>query len=291
MLNYNEFKNNVKNTILDYFPDDYGECRVQITRLNKTNRTLDCLNIVPIKNEEAYAMPNLYLEELYEDYKKDGDLEKTICQGAEMISRWMNKLNNVERANLFPFKENMISVLVNAELNRELLEGMPHRTFLDLAEICKCIIIDEEKSISCVNVTYGLMEGMNLDEETLFEISSENTRKNFPVVIEKINDLIGIPSSSQQIQIYVLSNRIHIAGANAMLDQGVFRDISEMLEADLIILPSSIHEVLVMPDVGQNRNEIREIISRINRETVDLSDRLSDNVYLYEKSSGNIVIV
>ena len=80
-------------------------------------------------------MPNLYLEDLYEDYKKDGDLEKTICQGAEMISRWMNKLNNVERANLFPFKENMISVLVNAELNRELLEGMPHRTFLDLAEI------------------------------------------------------------------------------------------------------------------------------------------------------------
>ena len=63
------------------------------------------------------------------------------------------------------------------------------------------------------------------------------------------------------------------------------------MEKDLIILPSSIHEVLLLPDDGDiSYAEMSRLVTHINRSEVPKEDRLSNQVYLYSRNTGDITM-
>lgn len=74
-----------------------------------------------------------------------------------------------------------------------------------------------------------------------------------------------------------------------MLFEDYFERLSKRFDADLVILPSSVHEVLALPlrdtdDIGELTSMVREI----NANEVSAQDKLSDNVYLYERATKRI---
>ena len=91
--------------------------------------------------------------------------------------------------------------------------------------------------------------------------------------------------------LYILSNQNGLSGAACMLYTDILKDFADRMKANLVVLPSSIHEVLLLPDRGdQNYEELCLTVASINRTEVDPEERLSNNVYLFSRSTGRLRI-
>ena len=103
-----------------------------------------------------------------------------------------------------------------------------------------------------------------------------------------IDELLSTPSD---IPLYVLSNHMGRNGAIAMVYEGMLKDFATVLDHDLIILPSSIHEVLLVPyEEELCMEELKEMVRHINRTEVAEEEVLSDNVYIYRRKTDKISI-
>ena len=79
-----------------------------------------------------------------------------------------------------------------------------------------------------------------------------------------------------------------------MMYTGFLKVISDIMKDDLIILPSSVHEIIFIKseDAGYNFvGDLREMVENVNKEVVDREEFLSNNVYIYNRQTGKIKIV
>ncbi len=129
-----------------------------------------------------------------------------------------------------------------------------------------------------------------------------NTPKLLPPELKSMNVLIQeaflereISESEAyqegEIPMYVLTNIMHFNGAAAMLYSDIISDFAEELETDFYILPSSIHEVILIPKVPDLEKQVLEqMVREVNQEEVDQQERLSDQVYCYWRGSGEFTV-
>lgn len=162
-----------------------------------------------------------------------------------------------------------------------------------------------------VTINNNLMETWEKSVEELYE----QTKKNTPILFEKsfksINEvLLGLVkerlgdnqneldkmekllAEQEIISLYVLTNKIGINGAAVILYDNVLKMIAEELESDLIILPSSIHEVLVLAfREDSSMSELKDMVCSINKDEVPTVDILSDNVYRYSREDDKVYMI
>ncbi len=106
---------------------------------------------------------------------------------------------------------------------------------------------------------------------------------------ELIDELFSVVDS---IPMYVLTNSTGINGAACMMYENVLKEFAEMMQSDLIILPSSLHEVLLMLDDGVSEYEnLTEMVSHINTTEVPGEDVLSNSIYRYSRQDENVVAI
>lgn len=196
-------------------------------------------------------------------------------------------------------KSNIICTLVNTEQNKELLEHVPHKPFQDLSIIFRWVVSVGEKQMSSAVVNESLMEqiGMNMDE--LMEVAMENTKRIMPISICSMEEtLMGLASNELEMEfirsmveaerapketMWIISNSMGMNGASAILYEDKLHELAEKLETDLYLLPSSLHEcIAVSVDMG-TPEELAEMVQSVNMNEVELKDRLSNNVYHYDK--------
>lgn len=135
MLNYEEFKEKVKDEITDHMSSKYKDCIVDIRETKKTNRAVEGLMLREIPGL-SNASPTIYVNDLFEEYKKNGDFETVIDRAGETMETAINSFDKdiaKDAINTSKMMENVFFTLINAEQNRELLETVPHREFEDLA--------------------------------------------------------------------------------------------------------------------------------------------------------------
>ena len=85
---------------------------------------------------------------------------------------------------------------------------------------------------------------------------------------------------------WIISNNKGVSGAVNMIFEKNLHELSKGLNEDLYILPSSIHEVLIIPDDGrQDYHELEAMVQSINQAEVAPADRLSDHVYHYDSQN------
>ena len=144
----------------------------------------------------------------------------------------------------------------------------------------------------------------NLDRaaETLFEYARKNTERLHPakfvsffnamcqIPLDEIDDDIELDGG--ELPMYILSNRDHINGASVLfyrngtlLDDHIkkLKSMSKNVEG-VYILPSSTHEVLIIPDdhsLGIDENALVSMVREVNRTSVEESEFLSDNIFYY----------
>ena len=91
--------------------------------------------------------------------------------------------------------------------------------------------------------------------------------------------------------IYVLTNSTGRYGAAAMLYTGKIRELADSTGSDLVILPSSLHEFLLVPDLEEKRQTYRETVGGVNRTVLEPEEVLSDNIYLYSREKDAVELL
>lgn len=185
-------------------------------------------------------------------------------------------------------KDNIIFQLVNTEQNREMLKRMPHRDFQDLSIIYKWALGIYPEGMDTARVDNALSARLNLNEEQLFVLAAENTRKILPPRVTPIDELLRemgvkiIEEMPLNQTMWVISNDQRMYGATSMLYEDKLHTLAQKTGTDLYILPSSVHEVIAVSAM-RNPEELAKIVSEINTTQVPLEERLSNQVYYYDK--------
>ncbi|MCI9665308.1 MAG: hypothetical protein HFI46_15865 [Lachnospiraceae bacterium] len=191
--------------------------------------------------------------------------------------------------------------LVNREMNRELLKKVPYREFLDLAVIYYVTVDGISEGVNgAFTVSDRNMEIWGKDENTLYRSAVSNMRLDGKPVFEDMEEIIrsimpeeipdlavGIP----KFRSYVLTNPKKVFGAVELLDGNTLKEIGDELGGDFIVLPSSLHESIILPADGSvSYQELADMVTDINVNVVSVEERLSDHVYLYEREEGVLKI-
>ena len=304
-LNYEEFKERIKDDIKEYMDEKYKDCEVVIRKVNKTNREVDGLNMLDIPGLKN-ATPTLYVNDLYEKYEKTGDYEEVARMAAETMEYGIKSFNSQikeECLDTSKLKDKVFFSLINAEQNRELLNTVPHREFEDLAIVYRWNIGAGSDGVYTNLVDNDLAKKEGLIENDLYNAANKNTKELFPVLVKNMNEFISeimfgdselsgemeeefkevMMETQDERSMYVITNESKLFGATSMLYEETLYELAEKIGSDRYILPSSIHEVIAVSADFGSPDELAEMVYEINMDQVDINDRLSNQVYCYDK--------
>ena len=305
-MNYEEFKQEVADRIKEFLPEKYADADVSIQTVVKNNdQKLDGLMV---KLEDSNIAPNIYLNQFYEQHEDGRPMDDILAAIADVRTQHeMSQDFDVSRITDFDsVKDRITCRLINAEQNAEYLADKPHTMVDDLAVTYHIAIGKEESGTMSAPITNRLMEGYGASVEQLHQIALDNmdtlTPATFKSMTETMVDMMlpdmmrngmteeeareaiagMIPPTSDEMM-YVLSNEDKLNGAAVLLNDKVMDDITEKLGQDYFILPSSVHEVLIVPKNDQmDLKTLESMVQDVNATQVAPEERLSDHVYAYD---------
>ena len=281
---------------------DLAEIRVlTVTKNNSVTRT--ALSVIP---KGTCVTPAIYLEDYYRRFR-EGTCRRTLLLEilrqirehggrpfmAEDILSW-------ERAS-----EHLFPMLVNRERNRGRALGSPHRDLLDLTVLYYLRLELEGGKIGTAVVPDRLMARWGRREEELYETAVANLSSE-PVecvsIREKLLDFREVWDedlepvdkwSEESLKLHVLTNAGRRLGAAAVLCPGLLqRCCREKGWEKAYVLPSSIHELLLLPfSVQTPVSKLQEIVRAVNRSSVAEEEQLSDAVYLYSTEEDRLSLI
>lgn len=206
------------------------------------------------------------------------------------------------------FKEKVILCLINTEQNRELLEDVPNRAFHDLSVVYRWVVEETPDAVGSIIVSNKVADMAGITEEELFRCAVENTRRINPVSVEPMKDIVGgipeglsvPPEMREELErmeriadnMWIVSNEKRIHGAVSMLYEEKLHQLAEKLGDDLFILPSSIHEVIAIPEemAEKDMTHMVETVQSVNMGNVKLEERLSNSVYHYDRNARKVTL-
>lgn len=291
MMRYDEFKETVVDKIRDYLPTKYKDYSIEVHKINKINEELDALCVINTDLKIGVS-PIVYINQMYEEYKKNKSLPNVLKKAAETISNTHIDINpTLDCENL---RENTIFVLVNAENNKTMLSAVPHERFLDLAIVFRWIIQRDSEKFMGTIITNKIAGKYKLTADELFDIAKANTRSIYKPRFENVVDLVnrlspdGPIPNDKSVPMYILSNEIAMEGASYILYDDIMKDIRTQLGEYFYVIPSSINKVIIVPCSTIDAEYTKTMLRNVNRSVVAKQEVLSNNVYRFD---GELSIV
>ena len=292
-----QFVTQLTQHLYPYFPEEEYTIRTDVfTKNNNTKHH----GIVIQRKEEAIA-PTVYVDNFYEDH-----LHKkiTIKEIAERIRQVMDGFEaQARRYQNFSVqwpdcRDKIIYRLISKERNEERLTKIPHIPFLNLAIVFYIVYNISEQGLESICITEELRENWGVSTKELFQLAEENTPHMFAPKIETMEsalcNFLGcehvLPEDEDIPMMYIITNEMGINGATVMVYDHLLENFAEEMQSDLYILPSSIHEILVVPDSGgKPLSELSEMVRDINRAHVLEEEILSDCAYYYDRAEKRFI--
>ncbi len=274
-----------------------GESVVAVHSVRKNNGIV--MKALSVKEAGRSVCPLIYLAPFYRMYLS-GRALSDILQELVMMSR-MRLVDPDEVTLFFQFREaskHLAFRIINIHKNREILAQIPHRKLLDFAVIyyLSVDITDGRKGSAVIYNDHLEMWGVS--EEVLFDTAMQNTPVLLPLHAESLDSMLeGLILRKQEENclsdsgVFVLTNRFGFYGAAAILYKGALKELSDALGGDLYLLPSSIHEFLVLPVHGApDAGYLEETVRSVNIGQVAPEEVLSDHIYRYDSGKDCIVM-
>lgn len=304
MMNYEIFKEVVAEKFMDYLPEEYKGMHLEVRPVEKVNKMMDGLTLT---GDGVRISPTMYINNMYDSYLQTEDLQEVLVSAAKTMDEAMKDAPDILPAvDMGNAKDNIVFQLVNTEQNKEMLAGAPNRQFQDLSIMYRWVIKVEDAGVQSTVIRNELAEQLGFTEEQLFKLAVENTRRIFPPTLKNMNEVIrdmfmkdGMPSEIADMMIgeippeqamYVISNERGINGAISMLYEDKLHGLAEELGTDLYIMPSSVHEVIAVSSNMGDPNELAAMVAEINMDQVSLEERLSNQVYHYDKDLRKLTL-
>ena len=290
-MNYENFKQYVTDHIKDFLPQDYNVHEISITEQKKNNNVIwDALSIKGDRN----IVPAIYLEPYYQVYTEGVKLDVILQKIADVYMESMKQAGefSADRFQYEKVKNGIFVVVQNAEMNRELLEKVPHEIRDDLALLYRVNVklFNGEKGSVLIHNTH--LESWGIDKKTLKEVAWNNMHNYYPPEFSTMSNVLRsagyseIPEDAESVEMYVLSNKDKQYGAVYMFDTEVMSKIAEVIGGDLVVIPSSIHESILLKKQKETDFDIlRDMVKEVNRTQLHPTEILSDEVYQYSRDT------
>lgn len=302
-MTYNQFLNYVREQSVFELehPEEYQATINHVIKNNSVELDGICLH----KHGESLS-PTVYLNQFYEQYL-DGRPLKSIL--GEIVSTLNNDVPKLEvPASLFDdyeaIKPQIIYRIVNYEKNIAQLTTCPYLPFCDMAITFRWLVHADSYGIASSLITNRELELWNVTVEELYKVASRNTQRLFPHQIQPMQDVLKeyiqddqelkflYENTSPTFQIYILTNKSRINGSTCMIYDHVLATFAKQQNRDIYILPSSIHEVLLIPANNEiDEQDLLSLVHDANRTVVTDTDILSDSIYRYDASRNRIIMI
>lgn len=305
--NFNAFVEEVQKKVKEQLPEELKDAAVTTTQVEKLNGNYTGLTIRQ-DNDPIAATHNL--DKYFEDYQNGrpmddivGSLVSYAGQEAEMKPKVeMSMLTNYEEA-----KEQLFIRVSSAERNADMLQNVPHKNVEDMAITYHIMVNHDSNGLASGIVNENLMERFGVSLDQLHDDAVKNTPNLFPTHFQSmesvmremistdmrnqgmdeadIQDTLDMMLSNvgESPELYVLTNDQKLHGAATLFYPETMDMVAEQMKGDYFILPSSTHEVLVMPDDGcVNAQELKAMVTEVNDTQVAPEDILTYEVYHYD---------
>lgn len=276
------------------------EGRVQVTHVIKNNGC-EYDGLIILKKGSSVA-PTIYLNGYYEQYCNGKNFDN-IFEGIKELYLYNKDRISIDTESFMNYdkiKDKIVFKLINYNSNRKLLSLIPHKKILDLAMVFYCMIEKNDEGNTTALIYNSNMSHWNVQEEDIYMAAINNTSRLLPANISEMSELfelyneqslnIGLDKEDiENCQLYVLTNDCRINGAACMLYENILKNFADSIESNLYILPSSIHEVLILPKFAMfNKQELVNMVRDVNTESVAADEVLSYTVYEYDRETGEL---
>ncbi|MBQ9631866.1 MAG: hypothetical protein IJV04_02980 [Lachnospiraceae bacterium] len=297
-MTYEQFLTDILTHIQERLP---ASTEVELRKIQKNNDQL--LDGLVFCDKDANASPTIYLNGFYKKWEKEHASIEEIC--AEILVQY--EQNRIREPMDFSFfsdfaklKDHIIFRIINRELNTGLLSDIPHIDYLDLSITFLVLLSLHEESDATITISNAHMAMWGTNTEELFSLAKQNTPRLLSWDMSSMRDVLSSldPSSEELLPrpdelafpMYVLTNRIRVHGAGCILYDNLLSQLSREVDDDLYIIPSSIHEVLLIPRaLADEEKVLNSMICEVNRTQVPHDEILSDHVYRYSRARDAIV--
>ena len=278
--------------------------RVSIHKVNKNNGVI--YTGLRISADGSDISPVIYIDRCFSEYEKGGI---TIEGTADYVMDAYNRERRdgamvIDKHKFLSYdsvREGIVYKLINTEKNRELLEDTPYIEFMDLAIVFQYRLQQDEVATASILIHNVHLRLWDVTKEDLYRAAEENTQKLMQYEIKSMAEVLreimddyegGMGQFSDSVPMYVLSNRNKVEGAACMLYPDLLRDFSDREGSSFYIIPSSIHELLLLPvEDDSDSAEIKGMIKEVNDTQVSEEEILSYSLYYYDREKGDVTML
>lgn len=303
-----DFVTNVTTIVKEMLGSGY---QVDTQSIRKNNDTEHLA--LQIRKVNACAAPLIYIDQYYEAYRlNEADLY-TIVQ--RIVDTYEHCMMSPTALSLEDWKgnlskefilEHVFFKVVNGEMNEASFSSVPHRNVVGDLAMVFCVMFDSsEDGVASVTLTNLLCELKGITEQELFDNAMQNTPLLFPMETvsfasfntsmmngtdESEADNLGIPALDKDF--FILTNSRKVNGASTLLYPGVLKDIANHLGTDFYIIPSSIHELLILKDSNnlEDAESLTGVIKEVNDTQLSNEEILSYKLYHYNRQLDTISV-
>lgn len=283
--------------LVDELQEIHPEYEYDIQEVNKNNEILIGICVMP---ENSNAGPSIYVEPFIEEYNDGRSIEEIaglVSDIAENAISEMPQLDILDHINNFDdVKDKIFCSLVGNDQN-PVLDKLVHTPATeDLSYVYK-IKADNDYSIPVSN---SLVDEWKISPETLHETAMENTPKiNEPVIEDMFWAMAELTGMDEQTakdmfgngpEMIVVTNEDKFFGAVSIMNPEIQDILVDHCAGDFYILPSSVHEVIVIPAMDiVDPSDLTQMVKEINSQDVRPQDRLLDRALAFDSEERKIV--
>ena len=285
-----ELANSVKERLDSIGGDEYS---VTLNTVDKANETYDAVTVKP---ENSNIGVNISATKAFEEYDNGKDFDSIAAQVADAASRAIEGRPDFDLDAISDYeqmKQKLSMEVVSAERNADFLENVPHKNMEDMAIVYRIVLDATDEGRSSILVTNKMLETYGITAEQLHADAMAIAPEVRPAVIQGMSEVMAEMMGAEQAEmlglgpmpdepIYVATVPDKVQGASVLAYQNFMDDAAEKLGGDFYILPSSIHEILLVKDNGQfDRAALEQMVKEVNATQVAPEDKLTDSVYHY----------
>ncbi|MCH5257488.1 MAG: hypothetical protein J1D87_09345 [Lachnospiraceae bacterium] len=307
-----EFGNKVCISLAKIMGKDYEAVYKEVTKNNGVR-----LHSVMINKKGSNVAPSIYIDELYEDYREGrafgeviNDILNVYRRNAKEIRMDMDFFTRFDSV-----KDRILYKLINRERNAKLLEEIPYVKWNDLAIVFYYLFEDERFGKATILIRNSHMSMWDIDLESLYKHARSNMPElqpeDFMPIGHIINEIIMDCNNGSNVGIramgilhgddailhsegevmYFLSSESRYFGAAVLLYSKSVKELAGRLGKNLIILPSSVHEVLLIPDDDVAETVFyKDMVKEVNDTQLEPEEILSYSVYYYDRFTEQITV-
>lgn len=296
-MTYDEFLEEMRHDLQNRFatdlPPGYADVRIGIRDVEKLQG--ESYRGLSFRNGDSQVEADLNLTSAFQAYeagKPFQDLVKDVqMQIMEALDR-TPKIDIDELSKYEAMKSKLMMEIISQKGNEDRLQKIPHQKVEDLALVYRVDMGGSAGGRMTSVVTNRQLEAFGITAEQLHQDALENAPITHPASLRSMREVMAEMTGTEPEEAMPEEPAMLVAtveggfmGASVIQYPGFMEQAAEQVGGDLFVLPSSIHEVLLIPDDGKaDFHDLEAMVQTINEAQVAPEERLSDHVYHYDKA-------